>query len=186
MRTPRTLHFSRSPISIHHTPSLSHFGTHPSMIPEKIPSLFSNTYGNPFCNSLCFQIHAGMGGGHPRDVLTFTPYFGQFLPSRDEKPVTATPLEATLTTMPLSVHSKGFTGKLSSLDATLTKNRGEAGAHSSSQMPFSPINSRLPDSLPVPRTCIRRTIGAGEAVRQSLLGPRFCVFPGFRVCKYKP
>jgi hypothetical protein len=85
MVPPRPLHFSRSSIStcpacpghagersrsqiptlserVHHTPSQSHFGTHLSMIPEKIPSLFSNTYGNPFCNSLCFQIHAGMGG----------------------------------------------------------------------------------------------------------------------------
>jgi hypothetical protein len=34
------------------------------------------------------------------------------------------PLEATHTRMPVSVHSKGLTGKLSPLDATLTKNTG--------------------------------------------------------------
>ena len=33
-------------------------------------------------------------------------------------------LVATLTRMPISVHSKGFTGMLSPLDATLTKNQG--------------------------------------------------------------
>ena len=35
-------------------------------------------------------------------------------------------LEATLTRYPISVHSKGLTGKLNRLDATLTKNTGRA------------------------------------------------------------
>jgi hypothetical protein len=62
MRSPRPLNFSRRRIPTKHIPSQSHFGTHPSLIPERIPSLFSSTYGNPFCNPLCFQIHPGMGG----------------------------------------------------------------------------------------------------------------------------
>jgi hypothetical protein len=89
------------------------------------------------------------------------------------------PLGATLTKMPLSVDSKGFTGCLTPLDATLTKNWG--GAHPSSQDPLP-----LPDSLPVPRTCILRTIGAHEPLGQTLHGPRFCVCAGFRVGTYKP
>jgi hypothetical protein len=50
------------------------------------------------------------------------------------------PLEATLTRMPTSVHSKGFTGDLSLLDATLTKNIGGRGAHPSSQRLFSLVS----------------------------------------------
>jgi hypothetical protein len=194
MRTPRPLNFSRSPIStrpernrrIQHTPSQSHFGTHPSLIPEKILSLFSNTYGNPFCNPLSFQTHAGMGGwGIARNIQTCKP---SNLPTRI---ILLSPLSATLTTMPISVDSKGLTGKLNPLDATLTKKQG---ARPSSQDPFP-----LPDSSPVPRTCILRTIGAHQPLGQTLPGPRFCVLlgfqgllltnhelAGFRVCTYKP
>jgi hypothetical protein len=87
------------------------------------------------------------------------------------------PLSATLTTTPISVHSKELIGKLSPLDATLTKNRG---VPPSSQNLSSPINTRLPDSIPVPRTCIHRTIGAGDSLRHSHCGPRFCVLLGFQ------
>jgi hypothetical protein len=44
--------------------------------------------------------------------------------------ISLSPLSATLTRMPISVASKGFTETLSSLDATLTKNRGEEGGTS--------------------------------------------------------
>jgi hypothetical protein len=127
MVPPRLLHFSRSSIStcpersrrVHHTPSQSHSGTHPSLIPEKIPSLFSNTYGNPFCNSLCFQIRAGMGGWRAAlDIQTCKP---SNLPTRS---IPLSPLSATLTKMPISVDSKRLAGTLSHLDATLTKNQG--------------------------------------------------------------
>src|SRR4029077_1419066 len=102
--------------------SQSHFGTHPSMTPEKIPSLFSNTYGNPFCNPLSFQINAGMGGwGAAPNLRTCKPC------NLSTRTILLSPLSATLTKMPTSVASKGFTETLSSLDATLTKNRGEEG-----------------------------------------------------------
>ena len=141
MRTLRPLTFSRSPIPTHHTSSQSHFGTNASPIPEKLPSFFSNTYGNPFCNPLCFQIHAGMGGGYPRNGLTFSlsstesspPHDGKCAPPRPEER-RVTPLSATLTNIPASVANKGFIGRLSLLDATLTKNRGRGPFRLSSEL----------------------------------------------------
>jgi hypothetical protein len=137
MRMPRPLNFSPNPISIHHSPSQSHFGTHPSMIPEKTHSLFSNTYGNPFCNPLCFQTYAGMGGWGsaanlriPRRMRTLSDHQeskGSSPGSRHFSPGFAfslSLLEATLTKMPISVDYKGLTRKLNPLDATLTKYTG--------------------------------------------------------------
>jgi hypothetical protein len=98
------------------------------------------------------------------------------------RPASSSPLEATLTRMPISVHSKEFTGNLTPLDATLTKNTGGGVTHHPGQNLFSPINTRLPDSLPVPRTCIHRTIGAAESVRQAHRGPRFCVLHSVGGC----
>jgi hypothetical protein len=46
------------------------------------------------------------------------------LPILAPRTIPLTPLGATLTSRPISVHSKGFTEKLNPLDATLTKNRG--------------------------------------------------------------
>jgi hypothetical protein len=165
MRTPRPLHFSRRSIPtcpacpdhvgersrsqiptlserIHHTPSRSHFGTHPFLILEKFPSLFSNTYGNPFCNPLSFQTNAGMGGGPPLHPQAVSPSSSESLSPcdatfasrtvlRDEKPAPARPeersvtsLDATLMEFPVSVANKRLTEKLTPLDATLTKNAG--------------------------------------------------------------
>jgi hypothetical protein len=45
--------------------SHSHFGSHPSFIPEKITPFFSCTYVEPIFQPLCFQIHACNGGGVP-------------------------------------------------------------------------------------------------------------------------
>ena len=94
---------------------------------------------------------------------------------RSLRSASSSPLEATLTRMPISVHSKEFTGNLTPLNATLTKNMGGGVTHHPSQNLFPAINTRLPDSLPVPRTCIHRTIGAAESFRQSHRGPRYCV-----------
>jgi hypothetical protein len=145
MRTPRPLNFSRSSIPTYRTPSESHFGTHPFLIPEKIPSFFSNTYGNPFCNPLSFQMNAGMGGGSPLHSQTFSLSSAESLPShdatfasrtvlRDEEPAPArheersvTSLDATLMELPVSVANKRLTEKLTPLDATLTKNPGGGG-----------------------------------------------------------
>jgi hypothetical protein len=142
MSTPQPLNFSRRPISIHHTPSQSHFGTHPSLIPENFSSFFSNTYGNPFCNPLSFQMNAGMGGGPPLNLQTFSRSSAKLSPSgdatfaprtvlRDEEPAPARPeersvtsLDATLMELPVSVANKRPTAELTSLDATLTKNPG--------------------------------------------------------------
>jgi hypothetical protein len=48
----------------------------------------------------------------------------------------SSPLDATLTSIPVTVDSKQLTGKLSPLESALTQNTGE-GAHSSSHMSFS-------------------------------------------------
>jgi hypothetical protein len=121
MMPPRLLHFSRSPIPTCRPPSKSHFGTYPSMIPEEIPALFSNTYGNPFCNSLCFQIHAGMGGwGAAPKLQTCKPC------NLSTRAIPLSPLSATLIDFPASVANKRLTRLLSPLDATLTKNAGES------------------------------------------------------------
>ena len=45
--------------------SHSHFGTHPSRIPEEIIPFFSCTYVEPILQPLCFQLHACNGGGTP-------------------------------------------------------------------------------------------------------------------------
>src|SRR6266852_1437810 len=39
-----------------------HFGSHPSLISEKIISFFSYTYVEPILQPLCFQIHECNGG----------------------------------------------------------------------------------------------------------------------------
>jgi hypothetical protein len=48
--------------------SHSHFGSHPSFIPEKITPFFSCTYVEPIFQPLCFQIHA-CNGGYPLPKL---------------------------------------------------------------------------------------------------------------------
>src|SRR5258708_29577771 len=42
--------------------SHSHFGTHPSLISEKIVPFFSYTYVEPILQPVCFQIHPCNGG----------------------------------------------------------------------------------------------------------------------------
>src|SRR5258708_12135425 len=43
----------------------SHFGSHPSLISEKITPFFSCTYVEPILQPVCFQIYACNGGGVP-------------------------------------------------------------------------------------------------------------------------
>src|SRR5712664_413972 len=45
--------------------SHSHFGSHPSLISEKITPFFSCTYVEPILQPVCFQIHACNGGCTP-------------------------------------------------------------------------------------------------------------------------
>src|SRR5712664_696115 len=45
--------------------SHSHFGSHPSLIPEEIIPFFSCSYVEPILQPLCFQIHACNGGCTP-------------------------------------------------------------------------------------------------------------------------
>ena len=149
MRTLRPLTFSRSPIPTHHTSSQSHFGTNASPIPEKLPSFFSNTYGNPFCNPLCFQIHAGMGGGYPRNGLTFSlsttesspPHDGKCAPPRPEER-RVTPLSATLTQMSLSVGFQRVYKKAKSFRCNTYKKQG---VHPSSRRSLLQFYSRRSD-----------------------------------------
>jgi hypothetical protein len=54
------------------------------------------------------------------------------------RPIPLSPLSATLTKIPISVDSKRLTGKLSSLDATLTKNTGGGGYITQARTSFSP------------------------------------------------
>src|SRR5712664_2259272 len=43
----------------------SHFGTHPTLVPQKIAPFFSCAYVEPILQPLCFQIHACNGGYPP-------------------------------------------------------------------------------------------------------------------------
>jgi hypothetical protein len=92
-------------------------------------SLFSCTSRMPFQQPLSFQIHAGMGGyppAHPTKDAHPEPACGG--ESKGTSPgsfrFSLSLLDATLTRYPISVHSKGLTATLTSLDATLTKNWG--------------------------------------------------------------
>src|SRR5713226_2414733 len=50
----------------------SHFGTHPTLVPQKIAPFFSCAYVEPILQPLCFQIHACNGGCTALlDVQTF-------------------------------------------------------------------------------------------------------------------
>src|SRR5229473_4092671 len=52
--------------------SHSRFGSHPSLIPEKITPLFSRTYVQPILQPVCFQIHACNGDMPPFPLCLFT------------------------------------------------------------------------------------------------------------------
>src|SRR5712664_774462 len=55
--------------------SYSHFGSHPSLISEKISPFFSCTYVDPILQPLCFQIHECNGGvGSISSPLSTTHY----------------------------------------------------------------------------------------------------------------
>jgi hypothetical protein len=58
---------------------------------------------------------------------------------RDEKSITASPLEATLTRVLISVDYKRLTGQLNPLDATLTKKWGWGHITQAKCFPFSPL-----------------------------------------------
>src|SRR6266478_3324046 len=47
----------------------SHFGTHPTLVPQKIAPFFSCAYVEPILQPLCFQIHACNGGVLPSSML---------------------------------------------------------------------------------------------------------------------
>jgi hypothetical protein len=65
------------------------------------------------------------GNASTQSQLSNLPTFKRSLVlSRDESPITATPLAATLTKLPVSVDSKELTQMATPLDATLTKNTG--------------------------------------------------------------
>ena len=65
---------------------------------------------------------------------------------RDEKPVSSSPLEATLTGMLISVDCKELTEQLNLLDATLTENRGR-GPQSFHPRIFLSLRSARPISF---------------------------------------
>src|SRR6266403_4714222 len=46
----------------------------------------------------------------------------------------------------------------------------------------APQEKCLSNSLPVPRECIGRTIGAGDSLRQAIPGPRVPSFPSTFIC----
>jgi hypothetical protein len=94
--------------------------------------------------------------------------------------VPLSPLSATLTRMPLSVHSKRLTGNLTPLDATLTKKRGEEGVPSFKPESFLSHQHAVtgsvtcPEDVHPPYYWSRRTLPANS--------PRatFLRFPGFQ------
>jgi hypothetical protein len=107
---------------------------HPAFC-KRTTFFFSCTSRMPFPQLLSFQIHAGMGGtplriprrmrilSDHRESKGSSPGSRRFSP---DSVLSLSLLEATLTRNPISVHSKGLTGMLTSLDATLTKNPGVA------------------------------------------------------------
>jgi hypothetical protein len=90
-------------------------------------SLFSRSYKLQISQLLSFAIHANWWGGTPPSSMFRC---ASCVPGRSDLhtlPITVSPLDATLATIPISVHSKVLTGKLTPLNATLTNNRGEGG-----------------------------------------------------------
>src|SRR5882762_10204815 len=67
--------------------SHSRFGSHPSLIPEKITPLFSLTFVQPILQPVCFQIHACNG-----DMPTFPPCLFTLLHRSIESQVTKSPV----------------------------------------------------------------------------------------------
>jgi|SRR5882757_9754326 len=67
--------------------SHSRFGSHPSLIPEKITPLFSRTYVQPILQPVCFQIHACNG-----DMPPFPPCLFTLLHRSIESQVTKSPV----------------------------------------------------------------------------------------------
>ena len=87
------------------------------------------------------------------------------------------PLAATLMVLPASVANKRLAAQLTPLDATLTKNRGVGAASRPLNIStFVRSNDPLPSTLPVPRTCILRTIGANAPLQQTGFGSPFRTF----------
>ena len=133
MRSPRSLDFSSCPIPIpcpqfSDSPAFHSPYTLPSSVARKSFACYS--YENcrgvgvffPFRNSPFATTHPPLSpveSAHPDKHRVF-PVF-----SRNRPP--SSPLEATLTRMPISVASKGFTGTLSPLESALTKKPGRGG-----------------------------------------------------------
>jgi hypothetical protein len=67
--------------------SHSRFGSHPSLIPEKITPFFSRTYVQPFLQPVCFQIHPCNG-----DMPPFPPCLFTLLHRSIESQVTKSPV----------------------------------------------------------------------------------------------
>jgi len=106
MLTPCPLEFFRSRNSISRRAFPNSHGIISFADPHLITPVRSYRYKN----------HRGRGAAP--NLRTCEP---SNLPTRS---IPLSPLSATLTRIPVSVDSKGLTGKLSSLDATLTKNTG--------------------------------------------------------------
>jgi len=142
----------------------------------------SSPYKCPLPQPLSFHIlpnARGVWGPAPPfpDVLTFRHCDVQTSAPAPIFPVS--PLAATLMDSPVTVANKRLTEELTPLDATLTKNTG-VGPHLSCRplnVPtFKRSNDPLSDSLPVPTTCIRRTIGAIGSIGQTVYGSPFLKF----------
>ena len=131
-----------------HSPCVLARSTHVSVVPSGRPPLnaYAKSFGlisftdpHPLTGIESYRYKKGGGEGVTRDVRAFGRSSAQALSSSLESAVAnkhrvlpvfsrnrpaSTPLEATLLTYPVSVDSKCFTGDLSPLDATLTKNTG--------------------------------------------------------------
>ena len=159
MRTPRLLNFSHRPISF--SPTFHSPYTLPSSVASK--SFACHSYENcrgvgvflPFWNRASEKDarHAcPVPDGERTQRLDGSARTLSESAAEINSPLATsrsplTPLSATLTKMPISVDSKGFTGKLNPLDATLTKNRG---AHLSSQSLLSPPLCSCFTASPIP------------------------------------
>jgi hypothetical protein len=94
---------------------------HPRFL-QKTTFVFSCACRMPFPQLLSFVIHQ-WDGAYPPSRQRSCSIFGQWRGLS----IPLSLLDATLTRRTISVHSKGLTGNLTPLDATLTKNRGEGG-----------------------------------------------------------
>jgi hypothetical protein len=135
--------------------------------PRPLPSRHRINRVHPaFCKKQPFSFHA-LAGTHFATLLFSTSCRNGGYPPSSQKsfslfaqatglPVPLTLLKATLTRHPISVHSKGLTATLTSLDATLTKKQGGGGAPPYSQNDFLPRSPFLLFRSPN-QNCLRQS-----------------------------